>query len=651
MLHWSDHRATWPKASHQLLFVGRSRSPSPALNATVAAQPMLSPASFRESPRGGPLLNNERNSSPLPQRPPPFRTEARSPERRTLDVSRISCAQKPLVDAAPSAAIAAVRPLVPEGPQVVRSGVASPACSSAQPRPSSPVQQSNGSTLADHDHEVDFYGQDLASLAKRCEAQQAAIAEKDAYILQLTEMVESAKSSMQSLCREADMENNELHNELQAMRKQLEAAWGMASQEGIDSCEQVALRRQLADSQAMCAALRREVDAMAAKPVFPSPRNSEGGYHTESIAESAGDVASAFEWWREDQDQLIRETTFLKAEASRLKDMYESHWRKKSDSYDQIACELQNMRAALTGRQKYEDDEEKDSEVSSVMTGSVASPSLFSHRNVAPAENSVGEALMRHADSARADPAAQAAFAEVESLKRALAKCEETAEAARSETIFLEDELSQRQLQCEAAFHEVSMTKQALEELGHLAESFKIQAESELRDDRWFRLVVLTLRRSDCTDKETRRNAWSHGVGGWQNFASSLVEKLNERPTARFAQEIERHLTSGDKRLQALEDRAASQREEMSTAVKEAAVEFQQAEKLWNQRLRQEVAKRTAAEESLRRLAASKNVDEVVVKLTSNLAEEQAELDRLRKKLAEAEQTIGLLVVSDKPPQ
>ena len=85
--------------------------------------------------------------------------------------------------------------------------------------------------------------------------------EKELYILQLTEMVESAKSSMQSLCSEADSENNELHNELQAMREQLEA--GVASQEGIDVHEQVSLRRQLTDSEAMCAALRREVDAMA----------------------------------------------------------------------------------------------------------------------------------------------------------------------------------------------------------------------------------------------------------------------------------------------------------------------------------------------------------------------------------------------------
>ncbi|CAE7216011.1 CYP704B1, partial [Symbiodinium pilosum] len=92
-----------------------------------------------------------------------------------------------------------------------------------------------------------------------------------------------------------------------------------------------------------------------------------------------------------------------------------------------------------------------------------------------------------------------------------------------------------------------------------LAEAFKQQAVSEIRESRWTRFTLRLLRLIDGSSLDDLKESWSHGLHGWQAFASVLTDKINSRPTAVFAQEIAGHCAKGDKALQALDEKITNQ--------------------------------------------------------------------------------------------
>lgn len=203
-------------------------------------------------------------------------------------------------------------------------------------------------------------------------------------------------------------------------------------------------------------------------------------------------------------------------------------------------------------------------------------------------------------------------------------------------------------------------TRTELEELTHLASAFKTQAESELSEHRWFRLATQLRRRSEDETFEKLKGSWSNGFRKWQSFADSLTEKINQRPTAVFAQEIATNCAKGEKALQALEDKWLSQGKQLTSFAEHALAKFQQAQESWEAQLREERRLRQLAEARSRQASgdeqdpevaeASQNLldkSKVVDDLVASLESERKEVARLREKLSEAEQTIGQLVVQN----
>lgn len=202
-------------------------------------------------------------------------------------------------------------------------------------------------------------------------------------------------------------------------------------------------------------------------------------------------------------------------------------------------------------------------------------------------------------------------------------------------------------------------TRTELEELTHLASAFKTQAESELSENRWFRLATQLRRRSEDDTFERLKGSWSHGFRKWQSFADTLMEKINQRPTAVFAQEIATNCAKGEKALQALEDKWLSQGKQLTSFAEHALAKFQQAQESWEAQLLEERRLRQLAEARSRQASGDEQDPEVaeasqnlldkskVDDLVASLESERKEVARLREKLSEAEQTIGQLVVQN----
>eukprot|EP00435_Cladocopium_sp_Y103_P048846 s341_g14.t1 len=202
-------------------------------------------------------------------------------------------------------------------------------------------------------------------------------------------------------------------------------------------------------------------------------------------------------------------------------------------------------------------------------------------------------------------------------------------------------------------------TRTELEELTHLAGAFKTQAESELSENRWFRLTSQLRRRNEDDAFENLKGSWSHGFRKWQSFADTLMEKINQRPTAVFAQEIATNCAKGEKALQALEDKWLSQGKQLTSFAEHAMAKFQQAQESWEAQLREERRLRQLAEARSRQASGDEQDPEVaeasqnlldkskVDDLVASLELERKEVARLREKLSEAEQTIGQLVVQN----
>eukprot|EP00931_Biecheleriopsis_adriatica_P102285 TRINITY_DN77275_c0_g1_i1.p1 TRINITY_DN77275_c0_g1~~TRINITY_DN77275_c0_g1_i1.p1 ORF type:complete len:1021 (+),score=232.50 TRINITY_DN77275_c0_g1_i1:66-3065(+) len=600
-------------------------------------------------------------------------------------------------------------------------------------------------------------------LEQKCEAQQTCLAEKEhTHVQSLAQMVELVKSLMQSLCDEADLENSEMRNQLRLMHSQLEAAKSSAM---LYEPGHQGLRGKLAESEATCESLHRQL----------AERQARGSQETAGYHAAGADQG--------EHGQLAHELAVLRREAVELRADYDQQWRHKSDSYEQLASELKEMRAALVQADDYDDDNDVDDtegtetersgrisarlrggqdsteggerrssketehgmQHSQRQLGDVAGTAVVDERasssdvpeinlpskrsleetcrqlkqelSDALKANAQSQAAERHlavecrlfkneaqelaaaglhrvgppsipeesvmegklvdaeqqVEASKAEAASfkeqlaisqgvvKQAMSEMESLRQALAESKGSAEQAVTDKSACQAALTDCEQAARLAAAERDAAKESLDSARGLADAFKQQAVAEIGHNRWFRFVVLLLRKDDSVQREAQRNDWTEGVKSWQAFAKELIEKLNSRPTTHFAQEIERHCIRGERCLHAMEEKMAAQGKQMSLAAHRAAQEFREAEILWGERLRREAARRERAEASLLQLAGSAktaftaadatggevehNVGDVVADLQSSLEAERQEGDRLRKKLIEAEQTIGLLVV------
>ncbi|CAK9047058.1 unnamed protein product [Durusdinium trenchii] len=398
----------------------------------------------------------------------------------------------------------------------------------------------------------------MITLEQQLKAAEVMLAEKDGQIEKLTELVEVAKSSMHELGTEADRESQELQNELQAAKAELEDATCR-----LEEAEDV--KQRLKECENMCEAFRN------------SPSGTDG---------------------------VMMEVLTLRAEASRLVEQQEELQRQHTLSGQRLRSDLDALKNVMK-------DEGLDLSSFKEMDGGI----------------------------------------DVEHLRESLQKCEEALEAEKRAKEHSQESLHQCKEVAARLMAERDTTQGQLEELTHLAGAFKKQAEGEISEHRWFRLVTQLTRQGDLEASQSLKESWCHGFRKWQSFADTLAEKINHRPTAVFAQEIATSCSKGDKALQALEEKWLSQGKQLSSFSELAMTKLQQAEESWEAQLREERRLRQLAEARCRQSGDEQDPEATpldkgkVDDLLMSLEAERKEVARLREKLSEAEQTIGQLVV------
>jgi len=250
-------------------------------------------------------------------------------------------------------------------------------------------------------------------------------------------------------------------------------------------------------------------------------------------------------------------------------------------------------------------------------------------------------------------------FPQVKAVRGRLRQAEEALESEKRAREHAQESLHECKEVAARFMAERDTTRTELEELTHLASAFKTQAEAELSENRWFRLVAQLRRKGDDQVFDSLKESWSHGFRKWQSYADILAEKINQRPTAVFAQEIATSCAKGEKALQALEEKWLSQGKQLTSFAEHAMAKFQQAQESWEAQLREERRLRQMAEARNRQASGEQDPEVAegsqstsvekgkVDDLLASLEEERREVARLREKLSEAEQTIGQLVVQN----
>eukprot|EP00933_Yihiella_yeosuensis_P053025 TRINITY_DN5117_c0_g1_i4.p1 TRINITY_DN5117_c0_g1~~TRINITY_DN5117_c0_g1_i4.p1 ORF type:complete len:728 (-),score=191.95 TRINITY_DN5117_c0_g1_i4:180-2363(-) len=539
---------------------------------------------------------------------------------------------------------------------------------------------------------------------------QVAFAEKDAQIAALTEMVEEAKISMQDLCDEADGENAELHNELEAAQAELEAAREDQAAREIASSQ---VSRKLAESEAMCEALRWELEGV-------EDRLRQQQEEAENLL-----VGN----WGDQRETMVREAEALKKEAALLQKLTEGSWQQKSSAYEQISLELKDLRAQLDREQEEEERADGQSwDVSGFFGGSrrwsrrEQSHSPRTTQTTAPGSEDT-EALQGVSSSGNSLESRnkQSTDELVKFLKAELTQ----AVADKEEMQLVEERLKE---ECETYQEEVRAEMAEAERRGPNAAQLEIQAEASAKalvdaqnaavearrlafgaraQNGWTRLVLRTCM-NDTGELKAAQDAWAQGNKGWQALSAQLILKVQNLPSSRFAQDIERHCAKGDAKLAEMEKRFVNEGKNMANAVRSAMSQFVEAQRLMQDKLQDEKQARCAAEERIRQLEnerqarcaaeerirqlenekqarcaaeerirqlenekqarcaaeervrqledenrrlaeaqrrASEKEAQVVNQLMASVDQERAEVDRLNQKLQEAEQTIGLLVI------
>lgn len=381
--------------------------------------------------------------------------------------------------------------------------------------------------------------------------------------------------------------------------------------------------------------------------------------HSDS-PQAADDTTHLCSDWQEDREtnseSVLEELVSLQLEASNLREIHEFDRLQHQKTFEELVCELKQLRDTMLT------SEGPDTAASGGSSTAATAADLQPVESEHAAERSV---LMRALEVSEARR--ETCRAEADELRNLLASCEQVANAA---TQSAQEAISECQAEQEIAASKAAYSEQSMEELRialydalaskkHLLENQILaharrdEAESGLREYRWIHFATLLLRREYSKEMRLVRDAWWLGVEGWRNFAGSLIEKLNNGPTSQLAQQMDQHCVRGDRRLMALEQNTIAQGEQMAEAVRQALAEFQQAQDLWELRLRREAARRNAAEakaEAAVAAAAAERpqgiVDEPIAEqLRAQLREERAEVLSLQQRLAEAERTIGALVI------
>ncbi|CAJ1365920.1 unnamed protein product [Effrenium voratum] len=435
----------------------------------------------------------------------------------------------------------------------------------------------------------------LTTLEQQLRAHEVMLTDKDEQVQKLHEVVEHAKTSMQELAGEADSENQELHCELQALKAQLETASAAVKADELRGREEVEqLNQRLTESDTMCQALRWELDALA-RP---------------------GDSDSS-------TPPLMLEVAALRAEALQLRRLAEQQHQQAASASSRFRGELRTLRQSLRDEGILEDALEVEAEPED--------PTKELQEALALSQG-VSEELLSEAEALR------------RSLQEAEGALEEKRRSQqRSEDSFLECQEAAARLRGER-----DTARSELEELTTLASAFKGQAEGEICELRWLRLSVKLMRQEDADTLESLKESWSHGNRKWQASTRTLREKVNQR-TAEVAK--------GDQAMHALEEKVASQGEQLQSFTAAALQELRQAQQTWEAQLQTERTLRQEVEAKLRDETAVpealKPLEPVAPEATgdmpSSLEKERQEVRRLQSKLAEAEQTIGQLVVSNMP--
>eukprot|EP00931_Biecheleriopsis_adriatica_P025254 TRINITY_DN15554_c0_g1_i1.p1 TRINITY_DN15554_c0_g1~~TRINITY_DN15554_c0_g1_i1.p1 ORF type:complete len:869 (-),score=225.49 TRINITY_DN15554_c0_g1_i1:48-2552(-) len=418
----------------------------------------------------------------------------------------------------------------------------------------------------------------IAMLEYQCEAQQAALEKKELQVEALTETVQTAKDSLQRFCEEAEHENFQLRCRLEKTEAEL-AALKASSRAGIDDAE--SLRAKLTQSEAACEALHYELDVLTART--PHGSMPDGEPHQAASREAL--VASERE-----QEQLVDELLFLRAEAASLREMHEEQWRQRSSSFELLGSEVKQMLA------KWAEEEREDS----------LSPQV--------AEQDQEE--LRE---------------EAASLQKALAESRAQFSQAQSENPALQTVLSERHA---------------------AAAAIADRARAESRETaNWFRLVVLLLRQDQSERNYVQMEDLAHGVRLWKDRTQTLVAELSNDTTAQL-QELELQCSRGSVLLQEMEGKFTQQGKQMAAAAQSAALEFKQAQSIWEAQMRKETHRRKLAEEELLRMAVRHEEaigGAVKDRLLSCLDEERDKVGRLQKKLQQAEKTLEILTAARQP--
>mmetsp|Transcript_13476 Transcript_13476/g.32170 ORF Transcript_13476/g.32170 Transcript_13476/m.32170 type:complete len:598 (-) Transcript_13476:114-1907(-) len=430
-------------------------------------------------------------------------------------------------------------------------------------------------------------------LEQKVQLQEAELHDRDKQIHKLTEIVDQAKSSLQQLAIEADSENNELQAELIAMKEKLECvADETRSRQEVDQ-----LDKKLAESEAMCQALRWELDAISVK----------NGQETATSADPGNDLTD-------------REVTALRAEAVRLRELQQLQWQQHAANAQRFRAELTALRAALR-REGLAVDSGME------LAADVSSEAL---------EEAKMETALAQKELEEFRGLAVQATSEVVKLREGLSEAEAALETERRTRRQAVESLHQCEEVAAKLMAERNAAREELEEHTMGAEAFRKQAASDMRESRWARFTLRLLHLIDGSTFDELKESWSYGLQRWQAFATTLTEKINSR-----AQEIAGNCAKGDKALQALNEKITSQELQMAAFADKAVQEFSEAQKSWEECLKRERTLRLSAEEDLRKQCGEQAVDS---------EKDRSEVERLQKQLAEAQHTIGQLVVQSLEP-
>lgn len=207
----------------------------------------------------------------------------------------------------------------------------------------------------------------------------------------------------------------------------------------------------------------------------------------------------------------------------------------------------------------------------------------------------------------------------------------------------------------------------------HSAEDARTQAKAV--EIQWGRFAQAALHNRAIARMLRQQAGLTRTCKGLRARAADLEHELHAALNSKVAQEIERHCEFGEKRLNAMEQQYFVQVQQVANAAELVLSEFRDAQEIWQMQLGVEEAWRQQAEDGWREaevaahrlrdamegaseelnatpdsLDTSTGHDLAEPNVRLELEEERKEAAQLRRKLAEAEETIGVLIVKNASP-